>query len=189
MAGNAGVVDPVIGAVMSAQPVASAERLTRGEMRGVGLLAAAGILAMHARGPAVADFLRHRPTRKGEPGLVEPDAAPVRAGHPDHHRRCVHQRAETRVETARWLGGNGRVLIVHSVLLAFALARKQLDRRPPQRSGAAFSEEGPTPKPWAAMMPPGSMRWILSVGRRNDKPGVGSRPKRRRAFSPTPPTA
>ena len=50
---------------------------------------------MHPVPPPGVDFLRHAAAGEVEPALVEVDALTMNAGAPDHHRRGVHQMAET----------------------------------------------------------------------------------------------
>src|SRR6516165_3742519 len=90
VARNAGVVDPMICAVVPAKPVLHAKLFPSVKVADVGFQATVNIVSMNAFGPAVSQLLRHAASRVGEPWFVEPDAAFVLTGNPYHDRSGIH---------------------------------------------------------------------------------------------------
>ena len=89
------VQHPAIFAVTSSQTVFHRERLPAIKGVSIDLKTSVEIFAMNTLCPPMAKLLLQAPTRKVEPTLVEKVAQLIRAGHPDHHRRCVSQGAKT----------------------------------------------------------------------------------------------
>ena len=109
--GNAGVHDPVIGAVMAAEPILQSERflvLKRGKVFGdCGFT----ILWMQESPPAITELAFCRSSGELQPGLVEVDEKPIRVRHPDHYRRGVYKRTK-----ATFAFAQGRIR--HALLLS-----------------------------------------------------------------------
>jgi len=92
--GHAAVDDPSILIVKTAQAIFHPESLAGIEGIGVCVQAAFEIVGMDTLCPAVAQLAFQRPAGEFKPPLVEPGAAFVRAGHPEHNRGRVAHQAE-----------------------------------------------------------------------------------------------
>jgi hypothetical protein len=66
------------------------------------------ILWVNPFGPSIPCLLRHAATRKGQPWPIEPDAAFVFAGHPNHYGRGIHYFAKPLIK-ATWMLDGGWV--------------------------------------------------------------------------------
>src|ERR1700674_903002 len=95
----------MICAIVLAEPILHSEFLPSIKVTDVGFQATIKIFPMNSFCPAIPQLLCHVAPGEDEPLPIEPEAALVLAGHPNHHWRRIHHLAKSRIEPACRLDG------------------------------------------------------------------------------------
>src|ERR1700735_1769451 len=86
---------PAIFPVITPEPIFHFEVRPCVECPRIDLQTVTQVVWMHARSPAISNFMFHGLTGEIQPGLIEKSAHFICTGHPDEHRSCVSQPPET----------------------------------------------------------------------------------------------
>src|SRR5215475_300211 len=94
---------PTILTVGTPELIFDRESFSLFQRRHVGIETSTQVVGVNILCPAVADFLRHSPAGKIQPGLIEEVVQPIRTGEPQHNRRCIGHCPKTSLILAQLL--------------------------------------------------------------------------------------